>query len=228
MIRILFLRVVNFWIWRNPKAIAEKLNDFARSERGSMLDLLAASRLTSSQERKSLYLRHARDEARHKALFRNMATRLLLKSGGGLSPWQAVDTEELFQSLGEVEFLAFVHLGEKGACLQFEEYRRYFAVKGKKELEQLFAELLIDESAHAAYSWQELLSLVGSRKRAQQVVNKMYFWKMGRSYLRLGRTVTRRIYWITMFIFYWFFFPIAIFLRFTQPLTKGWKNKDLH
>ncbi|MGR9053137.1 MAG: hypothetical protein ACU84J_10850, partial [Gammaproteobacteria bacterium] len=77
----------------------------------------------------------------------------------GITPYENphADIENLFESLGEEGFLAFVHLGEKRACEQFAVYRNWFRKRGDKANKSLFEAIIKDELRHADYTWKLLV-----------------------------------------------------------------------
>src|SRR5262245_62042010 len=123
----LFARLTSPLVWRLPGHDAKKLFGFARAEHGSMIDLRAAAALTESVTRRALYLRHAMDESRHATMFSRRSAELRRMRGQPAFGAPSADTERLFERLGEVGFLAFVHRGERRGRAQFEAYRDYFA-----------------------------------------------------------------------------------------------------
>ncbi|HLT36674.1 MAG TPA: ferritin-like domain-containing protein, partial [Enhygromyxa sp.] len=128
----LLVRLLNPLVWRRPAHAARKLHGFALAEHGSLLDLRLAARLTPSPIRAAAYLRHADDEARHAQMFGKRAA-ALAREAGIAAPGPAVaDCEQLFESLGELDFLAFVHRGEARAIVQFRGYIDYFQRIGRE------------------------------------------------------------------------------------------------
>ena len=123
-------RLVNPIVWRIPGNPARKLFKFSLAEHGSMLDLSAAANLTLSRERQAAYLRHLLDEKRHAQMFSARSTEIRRKQNLETLGFPNADTEKLFERLGEVRFLAFVHRGEKRGRQQFEAYRDWFARQG--------------------------------------------------------------------------------------------------
>ena len=129
----LLARVVSPLVFRVPGHGARKFHGFARAEHGSMLDLRLAAARTSSSTRAARYLRHALDEARHTQMFAARSTELRRERGLASLGAPAADTEHLFEALGEVRFLAFVHRGEQRGRAQFEIYRGLFSRRGDQK-----------------------------------------------------------------------------------------------
>lgn len=146
-------RLLNPLVWRRPGHAARKLLAFALAEQGSMIDMRLAARLTPSPARAAAYLRHADDEARHARMFVRRAEQLAAQADpalviGGLQ----ADSEALFERLGELDFLAFVHHGEVRARMQFETYLDYFTRVGRERDRSLFEAVLVDEQRHGDYT----------------------------------------------------------------------------
>src|SRR5207244_3984992 len=71
------LRPLHRWVWRDPHRRARKLLRFAETEADGGRDLSRAAELTADPLLRRLYLRHAEDELRHAALFRERGGALL-------------------------------------------------------------------------------------------------------------------------------------------------------
>lgn len=130
--------------WRRP---AERLREFAETEAFGGADLVrAAGRVEDPWMRRQL-VRHADDEARHAALLGGA-------EGAGHTPLGAAlagDTEQRggvdLDTLGDVGFVAFVHVAEKKAT---EEFARAGAVNAENAA--LFESILADERRHVAWT----------------------------------------------------------------------------
>jgi rubrerythrin len=192
------LRLVTPVVWRIPGHGARKLHGFARAEQGSRLDLLAAARATTSIERRALYLRHAVDETRHAQMFWRRGNELAQKPS---APPQA-DTEDLFERLGEVRFLAFVHRGEQRGREQFELYARHFARRGDARTEAMFGAILVDEARHESYTRELLVELAGGEREARRELRRAAAWEAWRTWRRAGRTLAHAVFVALMMVVY--------------------------
>ncbi len=190
------LHLVTPIVWRIPGHGARKLQSFARAEQGSRIDLLLAARLTTSIERRALYLRHAVDETRHAQLFTRRAAELR-----GRSEPAHADTEELFARLGERRFLAFVHRGERRGRQQFELYARHFARRGDTRSAAMFGAILGDEERHERYTRELLVGLCGE-PGARAELRRAAMWEAWRTWRRAGRWLASRMFAIAMTVIY--------------------------
>jgi bacterioferritin (cytochrome b1) len=195
---------------------------FSLAEHASMLDLRAACAKTSSPARRVLYLRHSLDEARHARMYAQRSAEL--QRARGREPLYApnADIEDLFENLGEVAFLAFVHRGERRGGEQFKEHRRQFLRRGDEKTASLFEAIIADEEQHAGYTWALLVELTGGEKQARGALRKAAAWEAYRLWRRAGRAVAGAVYAAFMFALYVTLFPFAILVRAARPARIGW------
>lgn len=219
----LLARLLNPIVWRLPGRDARKLFSFARAEHGSMIDLQQAARATASAERASMYLRHASDEARHARMFANRSAELRRARGARSFGHPRADTEDLFDNLGELGFLAFVHRGERRGRAQFEVYRDYFARRGLERNEALFTAIIADEQRHERYTYELLVELAGGEKPAAVALKRSARWEAWRTWRRLGRAVVQPIYGLLMTVLYLVSMPLALLVRVVRPVRAGWR-----
>ena len=213
-LRPLLARLASGFVWRSPRRAARMLFSFAHAEASSRLDLAQAARLTASDERRPLYLRHALDEARHAQLFllraRELQERRALPPLGFVRP----DEEALFETLGEVRFLAFVHRGELRGRRQFEGYRDHFARRGGDDrMRALFDAVLVDERRHEAYTGVQLQTAAGGEREARRALRAVVLWEAWRTWRRAGRTLAGGAYVLTMGALYVALAPLMLALR---------------
>jgi hypothetical protein len=216
---VLLARWLNPLVWRSPARVARKLHAFALAEQGSMLDMRIAASRTPSPQRAAAYLRHADDEARHAQMFDRRARKL----SKDLGPLHA-DCEQLFDALGELDFVAFVHLGEARALAQFETYVAWFTKTGREQDRVLFETIMVDERRHSAYTLALLLELAGSEAEARRALRRVGRWELGRRWLRAGRFVAERVYVLTMLIVYLLAAPLSLLVRMARPIPRGWQT----
>lgn len=216
-------RLLNPLVWRRTGHAARKLHGFALAEHGSMLDLRLAARRTDSPARAAAYLRHADDETRHAQMFAKRARQLAREAG--LAPLGHVraDTEQLFANLGELDFLAFVHVGEARAIEQFHAYIDYFEAHGRERDASLFATILVDERRHADYTRELLLELAGGEAGARRALRRVRRWEAWRTWLRSGRFLAERVYVLTMLLVYVLAAPLGVLVRVARPIVRGWR-----
>jgi hypothetical protein len=211
--------------WRLPGHAARMLHGFARAERGSMIDLLAAANLTPSPERRALYLRHALDEARHAGMFAHRSAELCRAQGlPPLGPVHA-DTEQLYERLGELGFLAFVHLGEARAGGQFAVHIGTCRKLGDARSAALLEAISADEAQHAGYTGDLLVALAGGEREARRAVRRALVWEAWRLWRRAGRWVAGRLYAALMLVLFVAVTPLALLVRWRSPARPGWEGK---
>jgi rubrerythrin len=209
-------------VWRIPGHAARKIYSFARAEEGSRIDLLQAAQLTDSPARRALYLRHALDETQHAAMFARTTNRLRRERGRAPMPPPAADTEQLFERLGEIGFLAFVHRGERRGRRQFEIYRDHFRRRGDERTAALFETILDDERRHERYTGELLAELAGGPIPAARALRKAGRWEAWRTWRRAGRWLSEKVYVATMTVLYVAIAPMALLVRVVRPVKKGW------
>jgi hypothetical protein len=186
--RQLWLTLVSEVAWRLPKRPARMLAQFSQAERGSCYDMLAAAELTETRALRRKYLEHAIDESQHAAVFRKRALALgvsreeaALFDAAYLGEHGIVGGETLFERLGELEFLAFVHISEKRALEQFEVYQQ----RRLPDDETLSAlrRICKDEVFHMTYTGAELERL---RKEGEGKAVRAAEWRIFRSRYKEG------------------------------------------
>src|SRR5262245_39288942 len=99
------------WAFRSLRSTAKLLHGFARTEEQSQLELRQAARLCGDERRSARYLRHALDESRHAHAFAERAADLARAAASTGFPRPVAGCENLYERLGELRFLAFVHAG---------------------------------------------------------------------------------------------------------------------
>lgn len=221
--RAALVRTISPLVWRIPGHAPRKLESFGRAEEGSRIDLLAAAHATPSLERRARYLRHALDETRHAAMFARRANELRAERKLPPSGPPRADSEALFERLGELGFLAFVHRGERRGRRQFEVYARHFARHGDQRTRALFEAILVDEQQHEGYTRALLVELCGGERAARRQLARAGRWEAWRSWRRAGRALAQVAYAIGMTAVYCVFAPlVALGLRFRRTPARRW------
>lgn len=208
--------------WRVPGHAARMLHGFARAERGSMIDLYAAANLSPSPRRRALYLRHALDEDRHTTMFARRSAELCRARGTAALGPVIADTEQLFERLGEMRFLAFVHLGEARARAQFAAHIRAARVTGDERSAAMLEAISADEAEHERYTRELLVELSGSELEARRAVRRAMAWEAFRLWRRAGRAISGRVYAALMFVLFLAVAPMALLVRIVRPVRTGW------
>jgi rubrerythrin len=216
-----FVRLVAPLVWKGDERIAEKLLDFAATEAGSALDMFAAAELTTDRKLRRLFFRHALDEARHSRMF-SEAARALSRSPRSRSRSLIHATRQnLYRSLGELSFLAFVHLAERRGEAHFRALAKHF--RDRDEIRELLSRIGKDERFHVAYSRRAL-----SRRDPKEVRRALLMTRMRsawQSWRRQGRIIgdlIAKLVLATVFLTTVPFFALAS--RLLEPERTGWKS----
>jgi len=130
--------------------------------------------------------------------------------------------QRLFESLGERDFLAFVHMGEDRARRQFDAYVLWFREHGREQDARLFETILVDERRHGEYTRTLLGELAGDEATARRALRRVARWELGRRWLRAGRFVAERIYLIATLLLYLLSAPLTVLIRLARPIRRGW------
>lgn len=157
-------------LWKDPERRIRTLESFSKTEEDGGLDLLAAARRVADPELKKSLEVHARDERRHAELFRRRASELRAVASSAPSAGQdsmraydlargrsATDvdahgffTAGLCDELGDIAYVAMLHVAEKRAATLFAQHRD--AVPDDPATRAIFEEILNDEKFHVAYT----------------------------------------------------------------------------
>jgi hypothetical protein len=207
MMRVWLARVSGRLRWSNPRRAARLLLAFARAERSSHYDMLAAANGCKDLARRALYLTHARDEALHAQLFA-LRARELASDALELETPQP-DFEHLFERLGELRFLAFVHTGELRGQRQLTLYRDELLARGDHKSRALFDAVLRDEAQHVEYTRVQLALVAGSERALRRALWSARSWELWRSWRRLGRMLALLIFQLAMRVVYLGLAPLA-------------------
>lgn len=203
---------------------ARLLYGFARTEAQSRLELCRAAELCQSAERRSLYLRHALDEARHARALAEHASRLSLARGAHAFPSPAAPAEDLFERWGEARFLAFVQRGERRGRMQFAVYARLLRQSDAEPLAALFEALVRDERQHEAYCARLLREVAGEggAEGALRWAARIEAWRAFRS---RGRATAGLLYASVMLVLYALLTPYALAFRWLSRPRPGFSTK---
>lgn len=214
----LLARSVGLMTWRSPTRTARRLAAFARAEEASLLDLRIAARLTPSAGRAAAYLRHGADEEKHARMFASHAREWSERAQIQLER-EPVDVEHLFQRLGEVGFLAFVHRAEARGRREFEAYRDDFTRRGEPRSAALFDVILQDERRHETYSRALLVELARSERAARMALARSLGWEAWRTWRRVGSALAGAVYAVLVALLYLSLAPLAWAIRATPERT---------
>ncbi len=214
-------------VTRIPRHTARRMMNFARAELSSMLDLHEAAALCGNRERAAMYIRHALDESRHARMFSQRSAELRKQLGQAPPPPLFADTDHLFERLGEIGFLAFVHRGERRAHRQFVVHIRQYKKNGDSKTAALLEAALADEQRHEAYTRELLLNLCGGEKQARAALRKAAAWEAWQFYRRAGRVIAGFVYTLLMSILYLALFPFSLLTIVLRRPRKGFQPPAL-
>lgn len=189
------------FVHASPRFAARLFEDFARSEWESKLDLAQAAARTESVERAALYLLHAEDEARHTRMFKRRAAELCADYGSALRVEATVAPAGLFEALGELDFLAFVHHGEARALEELEARRHILIAAGDARSADVLDAIMVDERRHAAYTRELLERLVGSDE-ARRRIRRQRVREAGRLLRGRGLALVQPIFALGLYALY--------------------------
>ncbi len=213
------------WAFRSQRRAAKLLIGFARTEEQSQIELRQAAQACGDERRRARYLRHALDEARHARAFAEAAAELSRRAGSAGFARPTAGSERLYEQLGELRFLAFVHAGERRGRVEFETYARLLRRRGADTLALLFESLVNDERQHEAYTARLLEELAGG-VGAQRALNWAVRWQAWRELRRRARTLGRALYGVTMLLLYVALGPFALMYRALGREPRGFSREQ--
>jgi hypothetical protein len=228
-LRQFYLNCVTEISWRIPGRPAQILAQFAQAERGSAYDMLAAAELTDRRELRRKYLEHALDEAAHAKVFRDRAQALGMDREGSamidigcLHEHGIVGGETLFERLGELDFLAFVHLAESQALEQFQVYKNQKLVD--PETQAQLDQIRKDELFHMTYSGAELdwYRKAGLSKEVRRAIWGVHWRRFKEQWLAFSRRVGDFVSGIWLLLMYTF--VVGPFRLLARPEDVGWQS----
>jgi hypothetical protein len=216
-------------VWADPARRARKLLQFAEVEADGSRDLVRAAELTGDPRLRREFLHHARDEARHAAMFRarGLALRASLAGDGGVSllpDWLAPGERRLDElpvgkeAVGAL--LAFIHLSETAAARDFAIYGS--VLDRDPPTGAVFHRILRDEESHMRYSRAELERIAPDRhRRLLWAARLRRLWK---GYLRLAMALAGAIAAVILTVQYFILLPPFAWLakRAARRERSGW------
>ncbi len=159
-------------VWNDPVRKRATLELFARTEAEGARDVAAAVARTNDPWLRTHLERHAQDEGRHAEMFRRRAAELA-ESDPSRAP-SATQVDPAFDleagrddldahgfllaagadELGDVAYLAMLHVAEKRAASLFALHRDL--LRDDQATREVFVSILKDEAYHVAYTGQAL------------------------------------------------------------------------
>lgn len=229
-LRQMYLTCVSEVSWRIPGRPARFLAQFSQAERGSAYDMLAAAELTERREMRRKYLEHALDESAHSRVFRDRAQALgmgrkdsALIDIGYLHEHGIVGGQTLFERLGELDFLAFIHVAEGQALEQFEVYKRRGLVDPvtQTQLDQIRK----DELFHMTYSGAELdgYRRAGRTTEVRRAIWGVHWRRVKEKWLAFSRRIGDVVSGVWLLLMYTF--VVGPFRLLARPEAAGWQSR---
>ena len=201
--------------WRLPGWPVKLLTAFGQAERGSFYDMLAAAEATDRPDLRRKYFEHALDESQHAIYFRDriMAlggidrARAAMEEAGALTSRGIVGGESLYERLGELDFLAFVHVAEAEAIEQFNVYCA--RELPDPETIAMLHKIMPDEKFHKAYPLHELEQRrkQGEGERVDTALRRVKWNRLKEGWLRFSRDIGHVMSSLWLFLLYAILIP---------------------
>lgn len=235
-----FLAWKNRSVWKDPLRKRLTLESFAATEADGGRDLVSAARRVSDPELRGHLERHARDEARHAELFRRRASELAAPALDGARPDRPYDLSRgrrageldahgflnagLFDELGEVEYVAMLHVAERRAAELFAVHAELNASDAATRA--IFEDILRDEKYHVAYTGRFLEHWRGEG-RGDEVTRALRAARGSRligAWKRLGLRSAGGFGRALLFVLYWTLLaPFGLAAR-SKPAPADWRE----
>jgi rubrerythrin len=229
--RQILLRPLHGWIWLDSRRRARKLLRFAETEADGGRDLVRAAELTSDPLLRRLFLIHASDEQRHAELFRRRGTALrdarlppsrVSYRADWLTPGERGLDDLRIEELECAALLAFLHLSEKSAAIDFASYRD--ALQHDPLTRTVFEEILRDEVRHMRYTLKQLMRIAPSRYRL--LLWRARLSRLWKGVLRMATALAGIISGLILTTLYFTLLPPFALLakRAARRETLGWSR----
>jgi hypothetical protein len=203
--------------WRKPDA---RLAEFAETEAFGARDLSRAAEQTTDPWMRRQLLMHAQDEVRHAALLGEGQAAATPTQGLGasmLGEAQAADGIDL-QVMGDVGFIAFVHVAEKRAVAEFGLHQQALGERGA-----VFDSILHDEKRHVAWTGHALERF---RQAGRGAEVDLALRRLRRErYLRIWLAFARRLGQVSSFVLLSLVYVLAVLPMslLAGRWAKGWQ-----
>lgn len=229
-------------VWRDSERKHLTLESFARTEEDGGKDLLVAARRTSDPELAKHLERHAADEVKHAELFRRRAAEVRAEIAGGAhaelpdKPYDLtrgrggqVDAHGFFSAglideLGEVDYVAMLHVAEMRAAQVFEMHREL--ARDDERMRAIFDEILKDEKYHCAYTRKFLdqWRSDGREREVKQALKNARGSRFMGAWKRLGLRSAAGLSKLLLYALYWTVLaPFGLGSRRART-SSGWRD----
>ena len=229
-------------VWREPRRKLLTLESFARTEEDGGRDLLVAARRIGDAELRKHLERHAEDEIRHAALFRRRAADLRGEHPSlvlgeqadkpyDLSRGRGADVDAhgflnsgLVDQLGEVDYVAMLHVAEARAAELFEMHRELS--RDDAQMTALFDVILKDEKYHCAYTQRflEKWRAEGRGRDVDEALKRARGSRLLGAWKRLGLRAGAGFSRVLLYVFYYtLLVPFSLKAR-GSARGAGWRT----
>ena len=234
-------------VWSDPHRSLLTLESFSQTEEDGGKDLVAAAKRITDPEILGHLQRHAQDEIRHASLFRDRAAEVAEAQGkhlgvkdsemgraydlSGARSSDQVNAHGFFQAglfdeMGEVGYVAMLHVAEKRAAHVFERHQRAALSARDAATAEIFASILRDEKYHVAWTGTVLKRWRGEGREAE-VEAALARAKRGRfldSWRRLGLRSASGFSKVLLMVCYWTVLaPFGLVARRMQEPAGAWR-----
>ena len=212
-------------VWADPERKLLTLESFSRTEEDGGRDLVAAAKRVTDPDLRSNLERHAEDELRHAEMFRERArsvrAELHVADPSGARSDRPYDLSSkrpgleqdahgffnagLYDELGEVEYVAMLHVAESRAADLFAHHLQL--VPDDPGTAQMFEDILKDEKYHMSYTLR-FLERWEKEGRAGEVKRALRAARSSRaltSWKALGMRSASGFGRVTLWLSYWTF-----------------------
>lgn len=229
-------------VWSDPYRKYRTLLSFSETEEDGGKDLVRAGRRVSDLDLRKHLERHASDEVRHADLFRRRAAEVASEhnipiggtDGGSDKRYdlagarKGVDVDAhgfmnagLIDELGELEYVAMVHVAECKAAELFAVYRDLNAHDAATR--DVFEEILRDEKYHVAYTktFLDKWRRQGRGAEIDKALKKAKSSRLMGAWRALGLRSASGFAHAVLFVFYWtLLLPFGLFSKGRNALAK--------
>jgi hypothetical protein len=205
------MKPVYRWVWSDATRRGRKLLQFASVEADGGRDIARAAEVTTDPLLRRLFLMHAADEVRHAALFRRRGLALVRESAAegaaGGADWLAPGERGLddlrVRPGQDGSLLAFLHLSERAAALDFEVYSQ--VLDNDPPTRAVFEEVLRDEQHHMRYTLAQLNRIEPGRRA--WLLWSSRAGRLWRAYLRIANALAGAMGAIVLTLQYFILLP---------------------
>lgn len=235
-------------LWADPHRSLLTLESFAETEEDGGKDLVAAGKRITDAEILGHLQRHAADELRHARMFRERAAEVAAAQGrhlgtkdeemgraydlSGRRAPEEVNSHGFFQAglfdeMGEVGYIAMVHVAEKRAAQIFERHARAARAAQDPQTAEIFSSILRDEKYHVAWTGTVLERWRGEGRAAEvdRAESRARRGRLMDAWRRVGlRSASGFAHVMLAAAFWTVLAPFGLLARLQRPAAAGWRE----